>query len=306
MTILRVGTYNVNNLFDRFDDPYNISDDPWQTQFATKPKSYEDLFNVGERIRSTDADILALQEVESYGQILAFVGGHVRDKYKSEGVISVPSNDPRGIDLGALSKYPLGGITSHRFKRKNGKQVFSRDCLQVEILKEDRSDVLLTLYIQHLKSQYSKYDEGTPDYIEDRQKSKEKRKFQVENVIEIVKTNHDINNDLFIILGDFNDTPDSSALNGFLDQNNPLKLFNALGTINQPSNVPNSDEKRPRDTHKWVKTLDDGSEKTTYSQLDYILLSDSLKPFFQNAKVEQRGFTTGSDHFLCWVELEII
>jgi endonuclease/exonuclease/phosphatase family metal-dependent hydrolase len=305
MTIIRVGTYNVNNLFDRFDDPYNYLDDPWQTEFGTKPKNYADIFNLGERIRSTNADILALQEIESYGVLLEFVGSHTKDKYSSKGVISVPSNDPRGIDLGATTKFPLGRITSHRFRKKEGKQVFSRDCLQVEILEKDRSSTLLTLYIQHLKSKYSKFKLGTPDYDEDQKKSREKRIFQIENVIEIVKSNHDIDSENFIVLGDFNDTPDSLALEKFLKPNNELKLFNAIGTIPQVSNVANSSEKRPRDTHKWTRIQDDGSTLTTYSQLDYILLSDSLQSCFQQAKVEQRKFTTGSDHYLCWAELDM-
>jgi endonuclease/exonuclease/phosphatase family metal-dependent hydrolase len=305
MVNIRVGTYNVNNLFDRFDDPYNYFDDPWKTQFGTKPKNYADVFNLGERIRSSDVDILALQEIESYGQLLAFVGSHTKDKYDSSGVISVPSNDPRGIDLAALSKYPFGRITSHRFRKKNGKQVFSRDCLEVEILKKDRSNTLLTLYIQHLKSKYSKFKRGTPEYDIDQQKSIEKRKKQVENVIEIVKSNHDIDKENFIILGDFNDTPNSTALEEFLKPNNDLKLFNALETIQQTSNSADSTEKRPRDTHKWTRTQDSGNKLTTYSQLDYILLSDSLKSHIHEAKVEQRKFSTGSDHYLCWAELNL-
>jgi len=35
--LIRIGTYNTNNLFDRFDDPYNRSDDPWARNFASKP-----------------------------------------------------------------------------------------------------------------------------------------------------------------------------------------------------------------------------------------------------------------------------
>jgi hypothetical protein len=36
----KIGTYNVENLFDRFDDPYSRGDDPWGRfgSFA-KPRS---------------------------------------------------------------------------------------------------------------------------------------------------------------------------------------------------------------------------------------------------------------------------
>ena len=41
---IRIGTYNTNNLFDRFDDPYNFSDDPWRRAFAAKPKKLSELY----------------------------------------------------------------------------------------------------------------------------------------------------------------------------------------------------------------------------------------------------------------------
>lgn len=225
--------------------------------------------------------------------------------YTSNKIFSAPSNDPRGIDLAVLSKFPLGKITTHRFRKKNNKKVFSRDCLQVEIQNTDMSNTLLTLYIQHLKSQYSKFDEGTPEFDEDQQNSLEKRRFQIENIIEIVKSNHDIDNDNFIILGDFNDKPNSNALNEVLKVNNDLKVFNAMEILPKESDEANSLTKRKRDTHKWTRKIEDGSNLTTYSQLDYILISNSLKPLLTSAKVEQRNNTTGSDHYLFWIELNL-
>ena len=101
-----------------------------------------------------------------------------------------------------------------------------------------------------------------------------------------------------------NDTPDSEALEGFLSDNNPLGLTNALASIPQADDAPNSTVKRPRDTHKWAK--DEHHEQTTYSQLDYILLSKTLaQAFTGEVRVEQRRYTGGSDHYLCWVEVEI-
>jgi len=78
---LRIGTYNVNNLFDRFDDPYNFSDDPWRRKFASRPKKLERLYSLGARIRSSSLDVLALQEVESLGALREFMKGHVGGSY---------------------------------------------------------------------------------------------------------------------------------------------------------------------------------------------------------------------------------
>jgi endonuclease/exonuclease/phosphatase family metal-dependent hydrolase len=304
---IRLGTYNTNNLFDRFNDPYNFSDDPWRHYFATKPKKLEDLYHLGSRIRSSSVDILALQEIESLGALKEFMVGHVGDYYKSNGIISLESNDPRGIDLGAACNFPLGRVVSHRFRTYTGsKKVFSRDCLQVEILKSDSSETLLTLFICHLKSKYSSHAIGTPEYDQDQQASNTKRERQVLHTIEIIQDCQDIDQDRFVVLGDFNDTPDSSALNDFLDLNNPLKLTNPLNSIPQDDTSPNSTVRRPRDTHKWSKDPEHGHPNTTYSQLDYILLSQALTPFFTGeAKVEQSRYTQGSDHYLCWVEFDI-
>jgi exonuclease III len=305
---IRVGTYNTNNLFDRFDDPYNFSDDPWRRAFAAKPKKLTELYALGARMRSSDVDVLALQEIESLDALREFIKGHVGPSYKLNGVISSESNDPRGIDLGVVSKFPLGRVVSHRFRQHGGRSVFSRDCLQVEVLypDPDRNEVLLTLFVCHLKSKYSPYLPGTPEYEEDRQKSLEKRERQVAHTIEIVRACQQVDNDHFVVLGDMNDTPDSPALKDFLRPDNPLKLHNALASIPQSDDAPESTKRRPRDTHKWTKDPEKGHPQTTYSQLDYVLLSSALaQAFTGSAKVEQRRYTGGSDHYLCWVELDL-
>lgn len=304
--IIRIGTYNANNLFDRFDDPYNFSDDPWRSRFAAKPKTQEGLFHLGARIRASNVDILALQEIESYGALRDFNSGHVREYKLNSGVFSLPSNDPRGIDLGILTKLPFGQITTHRFRRQESSTAFSRDCLQVEILKEDRSDTLVTLFICHLKSKYSRYlpSDGAA-YEKDQQKSNERRKQQVAETIAVVQENMDIDKDYFMVLGDLNDTPQSDPLKDFLRPGNPLGLTNALDSIPQDNLDPESFKKRPRDTHKWAKDTAREHNRTTYSQIDYLLMSKKLaEAFIGKAKVEQRGYTKGSDHYMIWAEFD--
>jgi endonuclease/exonuclease/phosphatase family metal-dependent hydrolase len=303
---IRLGTYNTNNLFDRFDDPYSFSDDPWQRSFGTKPKKLKDLYSLGARIRTSHIDILAMQEIESLGAVKEFIAGHVGESYKLKGIISMESNDPRGMDLAVISKFPLGRVTSHRFRQHDGRLVFSRDCLQVEIMHPDRKEVLLTLFNCHLKSKYSRYLPGTAEYLKDQQHSLNRRKRQVEHTIKIIKAYQDVNTDRFVVLGDMNDTPDSPALNDFLRPKNTLHLYNALESITQDDTTVNSTKLRPRDTHQWEKAPESGHPETTYSQLDYILISKALKNVFTgSAKVEQRQFTTGSDHYLCWIELNL-
>lgn len=307
MKMIRLGTYNVNNLFDRFDDPYEQSDDPWRREFSARPKLLDEIFNLGERLRKSKLDILVVQEIESYGALREFVSGQLGDKYKQGGVFSLESNDPRGIDLGIISKFPIGKVTTHRFRRQGGDKVFSRDCLEVEIQDMDYSRVLFTLFVLHLKSQYSKYVVGTPDWESDQQVSDGKRQRELENVAEIVKRSQATQGSRYVILGDFNDNPLSNPITWFLE-NSGLDLVDCLKSIDPayPAAVAESETKRERDTHKWEKDPEQGHNKTTYSQLDYILLSKTLKDVFTGkAAVEQRGNTGGSDHFLCWAELDI-
>jgi len=313
--LIRIGTYNTNNLFDRFDDPYNFRDDSWTAyREGTSPKNLPDLFQLGGRIRSSGVDVLGLQEIESYGALYSFVQGHVGPEYKTQdGIVSVPGNDPRGIDLGLLSKFPIGRVISHRFRKGERYRVFSRDCLEVEILTEARDDVLLTVFICHLKSKYSRFDpiRQPTEYLADQAKSQERRAHQVAETIAIVQASRDIETDRFAILGDMNDTRDSAALAGFLDADNPLGLTNVSLSIPDDQEYPqapypDSSKKRKRDTHKWSRTDRFGNSLTTYSQLDFVLLSNALATGFTgNAKVEQRGFTTGSDHYMLWAEVDL-
>lgn len=306
---IRIGTYNVENLFDRFDDPYSFQDDPWQYK-SSKPKKLKDLYELGSRIRASDVDLLALQEIENYGALRDFVQGNVGKKYKTQdGIVSVQSNDPRGIDLGLLSKLPVGRVISHRHIRlgRTNKK-FSRDCLEIEILKKDRSGILLTLYICHLKSKYSKFNPvSEPEkYKEDQKKSAEKRKLEVSEIINIVSSTRDVDRDLFVICGDMNDTPESDALSGFLGDENKLKLTNATDVLDTSDFQGSFRKRRKRDTHKWSRKGDDGKSLTTFSQIDFILCSKSLwKKSNGKVKVEHRGNTSGSDHYLSYAEFEI-
>ncbi len=167
-----------------------------------------------------------------------------------DGIVSLPRNAPRGIDLRPLSKYPIGRELSHRYLNQNKRLVFSRDCLEIEIFNQERTNRLLTVFICHLKSKYSQYEKGTDEYEEAQVKSNLRRAAQVEATIELVKSSQDIEKDRFVILGDMNDTPDSFALSKFLAPDNELNLVIARSAIEQEVDAPASRSTRDRDTHK--------------------------------------------------------
>jgi hypothetical protein len=78
----------------------------------------------------------------------------------------IEGNDPRLVDVGLLSQYPIGYLTSwqHTVHPDNPDNfVFGRDLLEIEIYNKSRSRKLFTIFNNHLKSHYVHY---TQDAVE--------------------------------------------------------------------------------------------------------------------------------------------
>ena len=327
MPRFRIGTYNIENLFDRFDDPYSVGDDTYG-RFRTKPKSRAKLYDCGRRIRENGVprqtasatpypiDIVGLQEVESFGALLDFVQSSVGPDYGPKtGVVSLPSNDPRGIDLGLIIRtdvFRVGRIVSHRFnkfERSDGELYqFGRDCLQVEILDGDSRDRLLTIFVCHFKSKYTRFNQfKEPEKYEAAQQNNSiKRAAEAAEVARIIQSSLDVNNDLFVVLGDLNDTPQSEPLKPLLDPSEGLGLHDALTIIDQTDLSSHSETRRPRDTHYWRRPTEEGKTKDDWAQIDYILCSHKLWEHRTGiAEVINTPKEQGSDHYLSYAEFEI-
>lgn len=97
----RLATYNVENLFDEVDDP-NLSGEQDDLPM-TKPAPQREA--IAAAIRAVNADVIALEEIESKEALIWF-----RDLYLSdmgyEFVESVDAGDDRGIENGVLSRFP--------------------------------------------------------------------------------------------------------------------------------------------------------------------------------------------------------
>ncbi len=100
--LIRVASYNIENLFDDIDDP--ALSDRYEDIDDTKP--IHELEGVSKAIHDLDADVLAVQEVESLDALLAF-----RDEYLSDmgyqHVVSLDAGDERGIEQAVLSRFPV-------------------------------------------------------------------------------------------------------------------------------------------------------------------------------------------------------
>jgi predicted extracellular nuclease len=324
-----VGTFNLNNLFSRFnfrgvvhevDDEPDIEvaaevavaprtgvspPDPGYVEYRTyrgrlvEGKDPRDTARVAERMREMDVDVLALQEVEDLPTLRRFLSEHLPGRYPN--VVLIEGRDPRLIDVALVSKLPLGGLTSWQQEPWQGdldRPVFSRDLLEVEVLSPTRSRRLLTLYVNHLKSNFT----GTGSAEErarEEQRSNELRRRQAETVVEVVDRRQRPDGK-YAVLGDMNDTPDSDAMAPFREA-----LVGALGSPVERGGSPNYRGREPTTTawtHRFVS-----SGQVDFSLMDQIWLSPALAPRQTGAFVLRRKLLTrdGTDHDPTWVTLSV-
>lgn len=193
---LRIATYNVLNLFDEHDDPYRADE-------GTPTKAREELERLAQTIRNVNADVIALQEVESRAYLERFVDVFLADDgYRH--VVHLESNDQRGIDNAVLSRLPVGNVTSQRHRRfldeSGTRRSFNRDLLQVEVLPQ--SGTPIELWVVHLKSNSGGREFAEPIRLAEVQEIRRLYDARMQREPEA----------RILVLGDFNDTIDSQAL----------------------------------------------------------------------------------------------
>lgn len=317
---ITVGTFNLNNLFSRFNFKSNISsiksgsqvsytfdkDDHFKIRYfqgkLIKPKSESSSLEVAARIKEMNLDILCVQEVEDVGVLKQFNKDYLgTSKYPF--TVLIEGNDPRFIDVGILSRYPIGGITSWKEARTAGetKTVFSRDLLQVEILNQARNKRLFTLFNTHLKSNFVQRNASNPE--EEIAKNGERRRTQSAAIAKIIKSETRPSSS-FVLLGDMNDTPDSVFLEPFTTDTE-LKFTNALANMVEIGEMNHT--KYPPADHFWTHRFNPQSGVYHYNLYDQIWISNALVDNFTGAWVDRRKKVggNGSDHDPVWIELDI-
>jgi len=191
---LRIVTWNLDNFFDSFDDP-------WRKDEKTRPPSVSDSRQerVAAVLRDLDADVVCLQEIENRFFLEHFVHGRLaREGYE---VVLLEGNDGRGIDVALLSRLPVGAVTSYRhlrFSDADGhEQRFQRDLLGVHLGPPLNAEV----FVVHFRSQLG-------GRVSDRIRLAEAH--AAAGVIQGLRRENPRYR--AILAGDFNDKPDSPAL----------------------------------------------------------------------------------------------
>ncbi|MFD5012305.1 endonuclease/exonuclease/phosphatase family protein [Streptomyces chartreusis] len=221
--------------------------------------------NTGRVVAEVDADILLTVEVEDRLTLERFntqVLGKSLGRRPYPYSMLIDGNDPRGIDIGILSRHPITSVRSHIFDtnpERADKRLFSRDCPEFEIELDDTPLVVLG---NHLKS---KADDD-PDL----------RLAQAKRVAEIYRAALERSPHV-IVAGDLNDFPDSEAV-AVLRDTGLRDVMDHPAYRGKPG------------TH--------GDCKSERDKIDYLMLPPPLWREVQQVALETRGISAkGIDHF---------
>ena len=215
------------------------------------------------------------------------------------------SNDPRFIDVGLLSKLPVGAASSYQtavHPDDPSRPVFVRDLQEVEIWSAGRTIRLFTLYNNHLKSNFVPFDQ---DPMAGAAAANARRRRQAETVARIVDARMRPDS-RFIVIGDMNDPPDSASLA-------PMTTASGLGltdALTAPQETrPAKDEKlgEAATTMAWTHRFKKSGQPPAHLLYDQIWLSPSLADKQTGAFIDrrERHGGDGSDHDPAWITLEL-
>ena len=239
---LRSATYNVWEAFDEFEDPV-VDDDT-----SKSPESYEAAAAV---IKSLQADVVALQEVETTASLESLLAYHELGKeFPHRVLLSGP--DRRGMNVALLSRYPVRNQILHTDRVigwRYGRPLSSRrGMLQADLALPNNQT--LRVYVNHLPSlrgrtrenEFQQYLEASAchDIV-----AQQTRAYPV---------------DYQVVLGDFNAREKSRTMSLLTEKRAYPRLHNTS------TGLPYSYGHRFNDPTHWL-----------CGRIDHILVDDALK-----------------------------
>jgi predicted extracellular nuclease len=258
---LTVLTWNLNNFYDTIEDPESDTEDSL-SQAAYDAK----LAAAVAVIESFDPDVMILSEIEE-ASILDDLNDALGGVYV-ERDISV-GNDPRGVDIAAMSKFSFSKIVYHadvNFTLQgttNPTYRFARDAPEYHFTVGDQEVVLIGV---HFRSK------GPPD-------DANKRLAEAQYVRALADSLVAQNENLAVgILGDFNDLTGSPPFNAIAEGPPPL--------VDAAANVPEDD--------RWTFNFQGELEL-----IDHVMLNPTLEGYLDPSSVQiphNGDVTNAGDH----------
>lgn len=141
---LRVASWNVHDLFDEVDR----TEPPGDADTVLTPSEVESkLGRVAAVLLRVDADVVVLEEVESLPLLERLADGPLAPAAYRERRL-VDGNDPRGIDVGVLSRVPIDAYVSHASEPDaDGGWLWSRDLVEIHVQVGGRRVVVLGAHL---------------------------------------------------------------------------------------------------------------------------------------------------------------
>lgn len=277
---LTVGSYNVENFFDVFDDPYAQDE-------SVKVKPRQEIVALAKAIKKLDADVVLFQELENEFLLQAMIDEFLPNAgYRY--VAAQRTNSGRGINLGVISRVPILQLRSYRFQTLTNPAApgrewrFARDVMRVTL--DVGLDRPVEAFSIHLKSNRDGPDDPN---------SRLYRTAEAIRLKEIVR--EEVAKDpgvLIVLAGDFNSNYETRP-----DQPRP---WPAMAHLLEPE----ADGSRLlTDVHASLsdeqRVTIPGDNRYPPATFDYILASPAMAERYvpDTATVIQTpALTTGSDH----------
>jgi endonuclease/exonuclease/phosphatase family metal-dependent hydrolase len=270
----RVATYNVENYLDQ------------PTESRPHPKSAQARAKIREGIRALKPDVLALEEMGTTNALL-----ELRDSLKAEG-LDLPywehvSGHDTNIHVAVLSRFPFAARRPHTnetFLLSGRRFRVSRGFAEVDV--KVNPNFSFTLIAAHLKSR-----RPIPEADEAEMRLEEAKALR--KIIDAdLAANPRAN---LIVLGDFNDNPNSASTKEILGRGRTKLIDTRPAERNgddAPSENPRYETRRITWTHHY-------GVEDSFSRIDYLMLS----PNFAHQWVTNETYVlsianwgVGSDH----------
>lgn len=266
-------------------------------ELRNSPINETAMLNTARVIKDVDADILAVIEADNRVALKGF-SDQVLEQVNGQpypNVMMIDGNDPRGIDVGLLTKqgYDIGLMRSHVHDQDDGKTVFSRDCPEYAV--HTPAGETIWVLINHFKSKG--YGSAAANNA--------RRKMQAGHVASFYQRLRAEGQENIVVMGDLNDTPGSA----------PLKPLVRDTDLREVSEFPGFD------TGPFPQNGTYGLGNAN-QKIDFILLSPALFARVQGAGLFRKGawpgsrpkrwpvyssikrpIHTASDHHAVWVDI---